>query len=121
MAGQQAAAVGLGRASLATTEELTAAGDRAWDRVGGAKAHTAYLKERSRTLLAASHQRVAAADHRAGVEAMPRRVPAPPRQPGANVGHCGAATMEATTAWPQARPAPPVPHREAMGTDLTEP
>src|SRR4051794_25322684 len=29
--------------------------------------------------------------------------------------------MEATTAWPQARPAPPVPHREAMGPDITEP
>src|SRR4051812_21287931 len=121
MAEQPALVLGPGRPYLATREERHAACDRAWERVVVAKAHTAWLVARSSTLLAASQRCLAAAEHPAGMEAVTRRYPVPPRQPGADWEHCSAATLEATAALPRDRPAPPVPHREAMGPDLTEP
>jgi len=79
------------------------------------------LVARSSALLVASHQRLAAG--RARVADMPSRfqAPAPGQLPGASGEYCDAATLDATAAQPQARPAPPVPHREAMLPDLTEP
>jgi DNA-binding CsgD family transcriptional regulator len=75
------------------------------------------------TVLAAAHQRLDVSRRQAGVGGMANDFPAPAQtpQPAGSGGSSRAWTPQAACATPCDRPAPPVPDREAMWPDLTEP